>query len=101
MTLKDELEVIDETIAELESRRIDIINRMKVMKLNLGSNRGGILPLVGLSNKPSNWLDLWTGWRMRAWDSRMRAEVIARQNKVRFHFLVRRHIQRGGVNDAS
>jgi hypothetical protein len=45
MTLKDELEVIDETIAELESRRIDIINRMEVVKRKLGSNRdGNLLP---------------------------------------------------------
>ena len=49
--------------------------------------------LVGLTNKPSNWLDLWTGCRMRAWESRMRAEAFARQNKVCFHRLVRRHIR--------
>jgi hypothetical protein len=30
MTLNDELDVIDETIAELEGRRTDIINRMEV-----------------------------------------------------------------------
>jgi hypothetical protein len=52
--------------------------------------------LQGLSNKPSNWLDLWTGCRMRAWDNRMRAEVFARHNKISFHFLVRRHIRGEG-----
>jgi 5,10-methylene-tetrahydrofolate dehydrogenase/methenyl tetrahydrofolate cyclohydrolase len=30
MTINDELNVIDETIAELEGRRIEIINRMEV-----------------------------------------------------------------------
>ncbi len=52
--------------------------------------------LLGLSNKPSNWLDLWVGCRMRAWDNRMRAEVFARQNKASFHFLVRRHLREKG-----
>ncbi len=39
MTLNDELEVIDETIAELESRRIEIINRMESVKVEPSSNR--------------------------------------------------------------
>jgi hypothetical protein len=49
--------------------------------------------LIGLTNKPSNWLDLWTGCRMRAWDSRMRAEIFARQNKACFNRIVKRHIR--------
>jgi hypothetical protein len=43
MTLKDELKIIDETMAELESRRIDIINRMEVVKRKLGANRNSNL----------------------------------------------------------
>jgi hypothetical protein len=45
MTLNDELVVIDETIAELETRRIDIISRMEVLKRQIGSSRdGNLLP---------------------------------------------------------
>jgi hypothetical protein len=49
--------------------------------------------LLGLNNKPTNWLDLWTGCRMRAWENRMRAETFAKQNRACFNRIVRKHIR--------
>jgi hypothetical protein len=39
MTLNDELQVIDETLAELENRRIEIINQMERVKVERSANR--------------------------------------------------------------
>jgi hypothetical protein len=39
MMIQDELEVIDQTISELEGRRVEIINRMEKLKDNLGSGK--------------------------------------------------------------
>jgi hypothetical protein len=57
--------------------------------------------LLGPRNKPSNWLDLWIGCRTRAWDSRMRAQVMAQHNRLSFNLLVRRHVKTTGGHDAS
>jgi hypothetical protein len=43
MTLNDELEVIDETIAELEGRRIEIIHKMETLNVEIPSNFQGNL----------------------------------------------------------
>jgi hypothetical protein len=56
--------------------------------------------LMGLQNKPTNWLDLWTGCRLKAWENRVRAENFAKLNKACFARLVRKHI-REEVCDAS